>query len=371
MRWLTYSSTTLLVYAFRVAADCCTPTDIQDSVTPILIAPNSDEYFCSDIATNPDGADIVSTCNVPGDELRKSSMWSGNWIVIIEGLTFAWMRSLDIIAGPPATVTNTATVTFSVTQTPSTTVTTTFTTGFTTTLTPATVTVPSTTSTRTITVRPSQVTVSVTTTSTRTRTDKVYSKTATTTTVTTSCRPQLPKRDPTCTLRPTKASLAAATVIETALARVRRIDKTIFGSRRFHGISPRRVDGGLAKRAQGPGSATFTGLQRFRRLTGPDKCTTTVLDTETVVTSMVTFTAPTSTELVSETTSTTVTITPPPVTAYSGKAKVTTTVTASTPTRTRVVRVYTTSWTSTTIWATITSTITTHSPGVVCATSRA
>lgn len=131
-------------------------------------------------------------------------------MVVMDGLTFAWMRTFQIVAGPPVTITSTPTATFTVTNTPSTTVTTNSTNVYSTTLSPSTVTVPSSTSTRTITTTPKQVTVYSTSTSTRTRTSRTWSSTVTTTTVTVSCQPQIIKRDPTCTIRPTKATLAAA-----------------------------------------------------------------------------------------------------------------------------------------------------------------
>lgn len=195
---------------------------------------------------------LTSGSNVPGDELPKSSMWSGDWIVIIEGLTFAWMRNFSINAAPPVVVTSTPTVTYTTPYTPSTTVTTTFTQGYTTTLLPSTVTLPKTTSTRTITVRPMQVTVTTTSTSTRMRTARVFSKTITTTTITAGCKTQLPKRDRTCTLRPSKATLAAASAPVTAIPRIRRGERGVLERLREHGVAPRQ-EGGLVKRGTGPG----------------------------------------------------------------------------------------------------------------------
>ncbi|KEF57809.1 uncharacterized protein A1O9_05729, partial [Exophiala aquamarina CBS 119918] len=338
-------------FAFGTVFQGCQPDDIQDSVTPILIAPNSDEYFCSDIDTNPDGANILSTCNVPGDEMPKSAMWSGDWIVIIEGLTFAWMRNFSINAGPPVVVTSTPTVTYTTPYTPSTTVTMTFTQGYTTTLLPSTVTLPKTTSTRTITVRPRPVTVTTTSTSTRIRTTKVFSKTITTTTIAASCRTQLPRRDRTCTLRPSKATLAAANAPVTAIPRIRRAESGVLERLRKRRVA-RRQEGGLVKRG-----------------TGPDLCTTTFMDTSKIVSTYITVTYPTSTELVSEFTTTTATVTPAAVTAYSGRARTTITITASTPTRTRTTIAHVTAHTTSTIWATITSTIKTTPSGMICATS--
>ncbi|KIW16209.1 hypothetical protein PV08_06260 [Exophiala spinifera] len=158
----------------------------------------------------PDDVDMKSTCNVDGNQVTKNKMFSGNWMVVMEGLTFAWMRTFEIVAGPPVTITSTPTATYTITSTPRATVTTTSTDIYSTTLSPLTVTVPSSTSTRTITTTPKQVTVDSTSTSTRTRISRTWSATVTTTTVTVSCQPQIVKRDPTCTIRPTKATLAAA-----------------------------------------------------------------------------------------------------------------------------------------------------------------
>lgn len=179
-------------------------------------------------------------------------MFSGDWIVIIEGLTFAWMRNFSINAGPPVVVTSIPTVTYTTPYIPSTTVTTTFTSGYTSTLLPSTTTLPSTTYTRTITIRPMQVTVTSTLTSTRLRTTRVFSKTVTTTTITTNCRTQTPKRDRTCTLRPTRATLAAAGVPVTAVPRIRRGESGVLQRLRERGVSPRQ-EGGLANRGTGPG----------------------------------------------------------------------------------------------------------------------
>ncbi|OAP58358.1 hypothetical protein AYL99_07448 [Fonsecaea erecta] len=341
------NTTSTAYFAFGTEFFGCQPSDVQGSVTPILVDPNSDEFFCSDIAVQPDGEDMVSICNVDGNQVTKNNMISGDWTIVIEGLTFAWMRSFSIIAAPPVVVTTTPTATFTVTSTPSTTITTTITNTFSTTATPSTVTVPTTTTTRTITTTPSQITVYSTSTITRTRTSRVFSKTISTTTVTTSCKTQPPAKDPTCTIRPTKATLAASNESLTILPRMRQFGK-------HNGNGDRRA---IERRQD-------TGVD-----TGPDQCTTTVVDTADAVSSYTTITAPTSTEIDTENATTTTTVTPPPVTAYSGKAKTTITVTAPTPTRTRTTRTYQTVWTTSTVWATVTSTVKTSPSGWVCATS--
>ncbi|OAL32197.1 hypothetical protein AYO20_07965 [Fonsecaea nubica] len=343
------NTTSTAYFSFGTEFFGCQASDVQDAVTPILVDPNSDEYFCSDIAVQPDGADMVSTCNIPGNEVTKNNMFSGDWTIVIEGLTFAWMRSFSIIAAPPVVVTTTPTATFTVTSTPFTTITTTITNVFSTTASPSTVTVPTTTITRTITTTPAQVTVYSTSTITRTRTSRVFSKTVSTTTVTTSCKTQPPAKDPTCTIRPTKATLAASLESITILPRMRQFERN--GRNGNKRAGQRRDDSPVDS--------------------GPDQCTTTSVDTANAVSSYTTVIAPTSTEIDTENATTTTTVTPPPVTAYSGKAKTTITVTAATPTRTRTTRTYQTVWTTSTIWATITSTVKTTPSGWVCATSAA
>jgi len=136
-------------------------------------------------------------------------MSSGEWIVVVEGLTFAWMRSFSINAGPQVTTYSTPTVTFTVTEVPSTTVSAMATSIYLTTLPPSTVTVLASVVTKMATTTPAKVTVISTSTSTRIRTTRLFTKTISTKTLTTSCKTQPPKRDPTCTIRPTKATLKA------------------------------------------------------------------------------------------------------------------------------------------------------------------
>ncbi|ETI27929.1 hypothetical protein G647_00378 [Cladophialophora carrionii CBS 160.54] len=347
------NTTSTSYFTFGTEFFGCQPSDVQDAVTPILIDPNGDEYFCSDIGVQPDGQDMVSICNVAGNELTRNNMFSGTWTAIMEGLTFAYMRSFAIIAAPPVTVTSTPTATFTVTTTPSTTITSTITNVFSTTAPASTVTVPTSTSTRTITTSPAQTTVYWTSTSTRTRTTRVFSKTVSTTTVTTSCQTQTPSKDPVCTIRPTKATLAAAASTISMVPRQ--------WTRQFQRPGNGRSGWGTVCRALTPQQMLMT----------IDMCTTTVVDTAKAVSSYTTVTAPTSTEIDTENATTTTTITPPPVTAYSGKAKTTVTITAPTPTRTRTARTYETVWTTSTVWATITSTVKTPPSGWVCATTAA
>ncbi|KAJ9608272.1 hypothetical protein H2200_007260 [Cladophialophora chaetospira] len=352
------NTTSTSYFTFGTEFFGCQPSDVQGAVSPILVDPNNDEYQCSDIAVQPDGQDMVSVCNVAGNELTKNNMVSGSWTAVIEGLTFAWMREFSIIAAPPVTISSTPTFTYSVTITPSTTITSTVTSVFTTSASPSTITVPTITTTRTITTTPAQKTVTSTSTITRLRTTRVFSKTVAITTITTSCQTQTPSKDPTCTIRPTKATLAAANSAYSMLPR------------QWHQI-------------QKPGTSrsgwgSWGGHKLARRDnvapvdTGPDMCTTTFMDTAHAVMSTITSTASTtSTEIITENASVTTTITPPPVTVNSGKARTTITVTAATPTRVRTTRTYVTSWTTSTVWATIASTVKVPPPGWICATTAA
>lgn len=61
---------------------------------------------------------LLNNSNITGNEVLKRYMYSGDWIVIIEGYTFAWMRTFAINAGPQQTLTQTPTAIFNVTKTP-------------------------------------------------------------------------------------------------------------------------------------------------------------------------------------------------------------------------------------------------------------
>lgn len=56
------NSTSTDFFSFGTEFEGCQPSDTQGgTVTPILIDPNTDEFFCSDIATNPDDTEMRST----------------------------------------------------------------------------------------------------------------------------------------------------------------------------------------------------------------------------------------------------------------------------------------------------------------------
>lgn len=119
----------------------CSLNDTQGGVDPIIVDPNNDDFFCSTIQTQPDDETMISTCNVADNEIRKSRMISGEWTVVIEGLTFAYARVFSIVAGPPVEVTSTATMTITETSTPMATETSTTISVIPTTLAPGTVTI--------------------------------------------------------------------------------------------------------------------------------------------------------------------------------------------------------------------------------------
>lgn len=88
----------------------------NEQITPILVDPDENEYFCSDIATSPDDTSFLSTwygtSSKIGDRLLIASspilqteMFSGSWYIVIEGLTFAYVRTFTLTVGAPTTVT--------------------------------------------------------------------------------------------------------------------------------------------------------------------------------------------------------------------------------------------------------------------------
>ena len=199
-------------FEFGSSFQGCTADDTQGGVDPIVVNPNNDDFICSKIQTNPDDINMLSTCNVTGEELRKKDLMSGQWTVVIEGLTFAWMRQFSIIAGTPVEVTSTPIATLTLTSTPITTSTLVSTSTIQETVPASTVTVPATTQTTSRTIIPSRVTT--TTTYIKTITIPAFppeiTKVTTMKTITTRCRTAPPRWDPINTVHAAKASLAAA-----------------------------------------------------------------------------------------------------------------------------------------------------------------
>ncbi|KKY27640.1 hypothetical protein UCRPC4_g00873 [Phaeomoniella chlamydospora] len=331
---------------------CNSTEDAQDGViTPILIDPDENEYFCSDIPVAPSGQTFVSTCNVTDNVVTKSSMYSGEWIIIIEGLTFAWERSFYITAGPQATVTATPTAIFNVTVTPTSTVNSTVTTVYSTTLTPSTVTLPSVTLSHTRTITPKPVTTTSTKTVSIVQTKFSYTVAHTTKTKTASCTST--KRDPPCTFQPTKTKIAADIIASqiSAASDVKRRDR--MSSRRGLARRGLRRSAALELEKRSPGKYLVL-MSNAGLILKKDVSTTTVTETTSTASVYSTYTASTITVVNTYYTTVTNTITPAPITVKSGATQVQVTVTAPTPTRT----IRTNKTTKTTTTKTITATIT-------------
>jgi hypothetical protein len=232
-------------------------------------------------------------------------MISGTYIIVIQGLTFAWMRTFTIIAGPQMTITATPTAFFNVTLTPSTTITSTSTSDYNTTLPAVTynTTFPSTTITKSVIITPPVVTIYTTSVATKTKASvTINSKIWITTTETLTCPTQTPKKDPTCTLTLKRATLPSSTANTTVAAGSRKgKDRKLHRPRIPHRRAPLGGQRGeqwrrdlFAKRTAG--KHTFSNYQKLGSHS-PDLPTTTVTETSYIVSIYTTFTAATSTEL--------------------------------------------------------------------------
>jgi len=148
-------------------------------------------------------------------------MTSGTYYIVVQGVSFSWMRTFTIIAGPQTTITATPTAIFNVTGTPSTTLNVTITDISLTTLMPSTfyTTIPSTTITKTTTITPSRVTITTTSLTIRSKAGTtLYSNILTTTTELLSCPTQNPKKDPICTLSLKRTSAGTTSANSTVSA---------------------------------------------------------------------------------------------------------------------------------------------------------
>ncbi|KAM7186302.1 hypothetical protein V8F20_011437 [Naviculisporaceae sp. PSN 640] len=232
-----YLSVFLTLLALRVAADCTSygvdysnggtySIDVssnqyfsfitvfqgcnQESISPVLVAPDGNEYACSAIRTQPGGQQVTSTCGIP-----YSAMFSGTWKIIVAGNQIATQRVIDLRVGTPQTtyVTVTPTVIVGYTTTArATTVQTIISQTQTLILVPSTVTAVCNGATRTVTVYPQGPTVTVASTVVRTVTDGQRTSFYTTTaTATASCHLPNKKRDVAAT-----AAVAAVTSTRTA-----------------------------------------------------------------------------------------------------------------------------------------------------------
>lgn len=334
----------------------------NDDVADVLfVAPNNDEYLCSQIPTTPENDNKLSTCPI-----KKNQMTSGHWLLLVlgnngdDGQPFAWQRGaygilfdsvlltcldLYLTVGTQVTSTVTPTVTLSIVTTP--TQTQTATTTFTDVITTgpfSTVTAPSGTASQIKTVTPK----AVTTTSTKVVTKTSYSFTknfaVTTKTVTATCtrpghntRPDKPCRYSPTLLHP--AALVTPTIIPKLHRFMRKSDRQVdyeWARARVEAAKQRRDAGSLIRRA-------------------PDIPTvTTTLDTIVSATTTVIAPAITTTESVLLTATTTSTI--PPPTVLSGIYTQTTTL--PTPTKTRLTLEWATTTKVITFGATFTRTTT-------------
>ncbi|KAM7221354.1 hypothetical protein V8F06_003322 [Rhypophila decipiens] len=200
----TYSidSTSNQYFSFITVFQGCS----QETISPVLVAPDGNEYACSAIKTQPAGQQVTSTCGIP-----YSAMFSGTWKIIVAGNQIATQRVIQLVVGAAQTtwVTVTPTVVIGVTTTAGAkTVQTTIQQTQTLILVPSTVTAACNGGTRTVTVYPQGPTVTVVSTIFRTVTDgQKTSYVTTTATATAICHlPTNKKREVAAT-----AAVAAVT----------------------------------------------------------------------------------------------------------------------------------------------------------------
>jgi len=68
----------------------------NDTADVLFVAPDNDEYLCSQIPTVPENKNQLSTCPI-----QKSQMSSGHWLLLVlgnngdEGQPFAWQRGMS------------------------------------------------------------------------------------------------------------------------------------------------------------------------------------------------------------------------------------------------------------------------------------
>ncbi|OIW28951.1 hypothetical protein CONLIGDRAFT_401496 [Coniochaeta ligniaria NRRL 30616] len=98
-------------FSFITVFQGCT----QESISPVLVGPDDNEYACSSINTQPAGTQVTSTCGIP-----YSAMQSGTWRIIVQSSQIAVQRTVTLTVGVPQTVvtTVTPTVVLGITSTP-------------------------------------------------------------------------------------------------------------------------------------------------------------------------------------------------------------------------------------------------------------
>lgn len=166
----------------------------QESISPVLIGPDNNQYACSAIRTEQAGVQVTSTCGIP-----FSAMKSGNWKIILSGTQVSSQRTFSVTVGTPETtwVTATPTVVVGVTTTArASTVLTTIVQTQTLIIVPRTITAACSGPTRTVTSYPQAPTATVRSTVTRTATDgQITSYWTTIVTTTAKCNYPTRKRD--------------------------------------------------------------------------------------------------------------------------------------------------------------------------------
>ncbi|EPE30348.1 P-loop containing nucleoside triphosphate hydrolase [Glarea lozoyensis ATCC 20868] len=281
------------------------------TITPILVGPDEESYFCTDIPTSPDNTSFQSSCPI-----QQTAFTSGQWLIVIEGSTFAFVRTFTITAGTPVYTTVTGTATVGITSTPdAATSTTTSTSIGSTVLQPSTTVIPCKTLVLTNYEFPPPVTTYTTLNLGITINTGIVRKTGTTTsTITAKCTPNpFPRRqDP----RMQKALLLPQTTISPTNKNSRRADAHHLGARDF----AKRVAYNMALTRRGPDSPTSTVT--ITPASGPTVTLTTI--------------APTPTFTQTSISTTIVTSTPPAVTSCKGLQMSTTTSTFPTFTFTRL-----------------------------------
>lgn len=321
-----------------------------EDITPILVDPEENEYFCSDIATSPDDTSMLSTCPI-----LQTAMFSGDWYIVIEGLTFAYVRTFEITAGAPTTITATPTVTAGVTIVPNATTTTSTSKDIeSTTLLPSTITDACQTIYITKIVVPPLASTTVVKTQTITSTTKTTTKTTSSTFISTAiCTPPSYPKGPDPALQ--KVLVLPHITISPPSSNVQASKRQISGGK--DGKRNHARDMAFHK-ARGVIFNLASNAAVMKR--GPDEPT--VIVTETTYTSTTTTTSTLATPIVVQTAYTTSisTITPKAVTVCQGVTKVTTTTTLPTHTITLLSVMKTTVYVtkSVTLCHTIISTIT-------------
>lgn len=231
--------------------------DCTGTANVILIAPDGDSFYCSDVPTTPDYTDAVTTCPI-----QKNQMYSGDWTLVLldnngNNTSFSAKRVIHLDVGEQVTSTVIPTITLSVTQTPTSVVNATITDLDSTTLLPSSVTsLASNAKTQTVTSYPPRETITTSSTAIVKRTTTVFTYTIKTYTETKVCAAAFAAMSADPTADPSLVAIAQAAVASASSAvvparrsRIRRDVTKVMQVAKRHGVA-------LAKRA--PDSSTVT-----------------------------------------------------------------------------------------------------------------